>query len=373
MINRVFQEIKNIPGWKTNRKLVAIVVDDYGNVRLDSKAAFKKIQAKNPIKAERFDLYDTLETREDLEMLYEVLEAVEDMKGKSAILTPYALPCNIDFEKMHEDGYARYHHELLPETYQKLSVLQPSAYTGTWDLWKEGIARGVMRPEFHGREHFNLKLFEEKLAKKDPSLLVSLDNRSLVNIGSSGYSSIGWTAAFSFWDPVEDTLKFSQIMQEGLKAFENVYGYHARVFTPPAQHFPEHLEGELKNFGLKALDKPFYQRKHLGFGKYKKQFATMGYKRDKGMVEIVRNVVFEPTNGTIDHLSKAMKQIEAAFRWNKPAIISSHRVNFCGHIDPKNRKKGLGDLKKLLKAIVVKWPEVEFVSAGELSQMISQE
>jgi hypothetical protein len=65
-----------------------------------------------------------------------------------------------------------------------------------------------------------------------------------------------------------------------------------------------------------------------------------------------------------------MQQIEAAFRWNRPAIISSHRVNFCGHIDPANRAKGLGDLRVLLKKIVEKWPDVEFMSAGELSDLI---
>jgi hypothetical protein len=65
-----------------------------------------------------------------------------------------------------------------------------------------------------------------------------------------------------------------------------------------------------------------------------------------------------------------MKQIDTAFRWNKPAIISSHRVNFCGHIDPKNREKGLETLKKLLQEIVVKWPNVEFMSADTLGELV---
>lgn len=370
--NQLFQNIKNIPGWKTNRRFVAIAVDDYGNVRVDSKKALENISKKNPNKAQRFDLLDTLETREDLEMLYEVLAGVKDKNGKPAVFTPYALSCNIDFERMQEEGYETYRYELLPVTFKKLSNLQSEAYEGVWELWREGIDKGLMRPEFHGREHFNLKVFEEKLAKKDPAIMVSLENRSLANIGSSGYSSIGWTAAFSFWDPVEDTKRFPEIIKEGLDAFEKVYGYQSKVFTPPAQQFPAHLEGELKNWGLQALDRPFYQGKHLGFGKYKKQFASMGFKKAQDRVELVRNVVFEPTNGNIDHVAKAMAQIEAAFRWNKPAIISSHRVNFCGHIDPKNREKGLGDLKKLLKSIVDKWPEVEFVSSGELVGIIKK-
>ncbi len=369
----LFDNLKNIPGWKTKRKLVAIAVDDYGNVRLDSKKAFENINQKNPVGQERFNRYDTMETREDLEMLYEVLSSVKDKHGSPAVFTPYALSCNIDFERMQKEGYQRYCYELLPLTFEKLSALQPTAYKVAWDLWKEGIDKGLMRPEFHGREHFNLKVFEEKLTQKDSALMLSLENRSLANIGPSGYSSIGWTAAFSFWDPVADTQRFPDIMQEGLAAFEQVYGYKPTAFTPPAQQFPLNLEDQLKSWGLQALDRPFYQGKHMGLGKYKKQFASMGYKKDKGMVELVRNVVFEPTTSTINHVAKAMQQIQADFRWNKPALISSHRVNFCGHIDPKNREKGLGDLKALLKAIVQKWPEVEFVSVNQLVTIINND
>lgn len=368
----ILNNLKNISGWKTKRKLVAIVVDDYGNVRVDSKKAFENINQNNPVKEHRFDQFDTLETREDLEMLYEVLSSVRDKNGNYAVLTPYSLSCNIDFERMREEGYQQYRYELLPCTFEKLSALQPNAYQGAWDLWKEGIDKGLMRPEFHGREHFNLKVFEEKLAKKDPALMLSLENRSLANIGPSGYASIGWTAAFSFWDPVADTQRFPDIMQEGLAAFEQVYGYKPQAFTPPAQQFPAHLEDDLKEWGLQALDRPFYQGKHLGFGKYKRQLASMGYKKDKDRVDLVRNVVFEPTVSNIDHVTKALQQIEAAFYWNKPALISSHRVNFCGHIDPKNREKGLSDLKALLKGIVLKWPEVEFVSVGDLVDIIRE-
>jgi len=108
----------------------------------------------------------------------------------------------------------------------------------------------------------------------------------------------------------------------------------------------------------------------LGDGKYKRAFARMHQNKATGKATLVRNVVFEPTASTINHVAKAMQQIEAAFFWNKPAIISSHRVNFCGHIDPRNREKGLGALQELLQKIVARWPEVEFLSVAELTQLI---
>ena len=61
-----------------------------------------------------------------------------------------------------------------------------------------------------------------------------------------------------------------------------------------------------------------------------------------------------------------LQQIAAAFKWNKPAIISSHRVNFAGGICKKNREAGLKELKLLLQTIVKRWPDVEFMSTASM-------
>ena len=106
-----------------------------------------------------------LETRIDLEKLFSVLTSVKDQHGKSAVFTPYALPCNIDFEAMADNGFNEYSYELLPETYEKLASKDANAYKGTWGLWKEGIEQGILKPQFHGREHFNLNVFEELLTR----------------------------------------------------------------------------------------------------------------------------------------------------------------------------------------------------------------
>ena len=83
--------------------------------------------------------------------------------------------------------------------------------------------------------------------------------------------------------------------------------------------------------------------------------------------------MFEPTSPKRrDWIGTCLKQIEAAFFWNKPANISSHRVNFSGHIDPDNRKKGLKALKELLQTIVKKWPDVEFMTTRQLGELMSQ-
>ena len=121
----ILNNIKNIYGWKTKRKIIVISVDDYGNVRLDSKKARKKMDKAGLKVLSRFDAFDSLETKEDLEMLFETLTSVKDKNGRSAVFTPFALPCNIDFEKMAEENYKVYQYELLPATYEKLAARDP--------------------------------------------------------------------------------------------------------------------------------------------------------------------------------------------------------------------------------------------------------
>lgn len=362
---------KNIYGWRTNRKIVVISVDDYGNVRLDSKKAHENMVRAGLKMKGPFNNFDTLETREDIELLYEALTSVKDINNRHAVFTPFALPCNIDFEKMAEDKYRQYYYELLPQTYEKLAASQPKAYAGTWDLWEQGIREKIMMPQFHGREHFNLKIFEEKLAKNDIEVLTALRNRSYSGISNSGYSTIKPMAAFDFYDFVENE-RFSEIIKDGLDAFEKVYGYHSTHFNPPGGREHPCIHKVLKENGISYLDTPWVKYEHQGNEKYKRIINYTGKKNHLGMIYMVRNVVFEPTQDRgVDWVSYTMKQIEAAFRWNRPAVISSHRVNFCGHIDANNRTIGIIALRELLQKVVKKWPDVEFMAANELGDLIA--
>lgn len=372
MFKYLKQDLKNLPGWRTRRKLLVFSVDDYGNVRLDSGKAREDLDRAGLKALSRFDAYDTLETREDLEMLFGVLESFRDVHGRPARFTTYALPCNIDFEKMAEEDYGRYHFELLPKTFEKTSALDPPAYQGAWSLLQEGIGRGLMVPQFHGREHFNVHLFEELLQRRDRELLTSLRTRSLASISVSDTRTPGYTAAFGFRE-FKENQAYESIIEEGIAAFEEVYGYRPVQFTPPGGEEHRIVHAYAGKYGISGVDVPLIKREHQGGGRYRTRFYYTGRKNPAGITYFVRNVVFEPTeSGEKEAVNLAMKQIESAFRWNRPAIISSHRVNFCGHVDPANRQLGLRALGELLKQICRKWPEVEFISADQLGGLVTK-
>lgn len=372
LLSSIFSNLKNSIGCKTNRKIVVFSVDDYGNVRLNSAQARQNMDLTGMKIYSRFDALDTLETTQDLEQLYEVLSSVKDKNGKPAVFTPFALPCNIDFEKIEADDFQNFYYETLPNTYKKLAIQQPEAYTGTWELWKMGMAKGLLKPQFHGREHLNLTVFNEKLKKRDPELLTALKNKSYTSISDDEYPTMSSMAALDFWDVKENEM-MKPVLIEGLHLFEQVYGYKSNYFTPPVFNIHHSLFQTLKDNGIEYLDLALLRQEHQGQNVYKKSFNYIGKKTKEGLTIMVRNVVFEPTEDRgIDWVAHTMKQIETAFRWQKPAIISSHRVNFCGHINPINREKGLESLRRLLHEIVKKWPDVEFMAADEMAQVLNR-
>ena len=50
-----------------------------------------------------------------------------------------------------------------------------------------------------------------------------------------------------------------------------------------------------------------------------------------------------------------------------------HRVNFIGYINSNNRDNNLPKLDQLINNILKKWPEVEFMAANELGQLVYSE
>jgi len=365
MKQKIKNYIKNLGGWKTDRKILCFAVDDYGNVLLNSKQSLERLLKKGLLSTSRFEQLDALDTREDYEMLFEVLSRRKDINNRNPVFTTYALPANINFEKVlgHQE---KYEYELLPQTYNKLS-LEDKDYKGAFELLKEGINNNLIKPQFHGREHLNVELFNYLLDKKDPFFMENLKQRSYAGIPKHPKKpTVRYTRAFAFWDENE-TESHLDIIKDGLRCFEEVYGYKSITFTPPALQIHPKLLFKLKGTELQSIDKPRNSKHHLGKGKFKTTKHKTQLENVEDLVTIVRNCVFEPNSSqSINWVDYTCDQVAAAFRLKKPAIISSHRVNFCGKIDPKNREVHLKVLNQLINKILLKFPDVEFLSVDEL-------
>jgi hypothetical protein len=359
--------LKNILGWTTNRKIIVFSVDDYGNVINASQKARENLgKAGLSINATRFEQLDGLDTANDLSALFETLYSVKDKNGRAAVFTPFANCANIDFEGVKNNNFDNYRYELLPQTLNKLE-----GYDGTWKLWQEGVREKIFIPQFHGREHLNIKLFNELIKKKDPMLMTCIENNSYTGLPLNYYKTIQFNESFSF-DKFDENIELEKILKQGLNDFEKVFGYKAKNFNAPGAYEHQFLEKVMSENGIQFIDSIVLKKEHQGDGVYKNRFRYIGKKNQYNQRYLIRNCVFEPNLTTpSDAIASCLKEIETAFFWNKPANISSHRVNFTGVIQEKNRIIGNKALKELLRAIVKKWPEVEFMAANELGEMIS--
>jgi hypothetical protein len=363
---RTFLHAKNLLGWSTRKRIVVFSVDDYGNIRVASKQARSNLQqAGLNLDKNRFDQYDTLETADDLTQLYESLNIVKDVHGKPAVFTAFALPANIDFTGMHTSRQYRY--QLLPETLQTTQ-----GHEGTWALWQQGIRERLLVPQYHGREHVNLSFLRQALAKGDQKVLACLHEHSWAGLDSRSYPNVNYVSAFSF-NSFSENAALREIALDGLNAFQKVFGFKAENFNAPGSPAHSFLEESLREGGIKYIDTAFIKKEHQGNGKFKYKFAYQGKKNNSGQRYLIRNCVFEPLlDRNSGPVARTLQEIEIAFRLNKPAIISSHRVNFCGKIDTDVRSFGLSELRNLLKEITKRWPNVEFMTANELGDEMSK-
>lgn len=362
---------KNVLSWKTKRKIVTIGVDDYGNVRLHSKTAREKLKQLGFNLTNRFDLYDTLETTTDLEALYETLQSVKDKNSNHAIFTALTMTANIDFNKVEANNYDNYYYEPLNETFNKLN-----GYEQTWKTWKEGIDNKLIYPQFHGREHLNLQYFNYHLQKKTPDFINMLKLKSYVGtISETPFPTISSTRAFDIWK-MEDNENLKEIIIDGLNMFEKLFGFRSEHFNPPGNTAHPILFKTAKEHGIKYIDTEIIKKEHQGQHKFKKSYNYTGKKNQFDQILFVKNCGFEPSNNkqTPDwYVTDTLRQIETAFKWGAPAMISTHRVNFCGKIEESNRTIGLSALKDLLQSIVKRWPDVEFMTTNELGNIIGND
>ena len=93
--------LQNLPGIKTNRKIVVIESDDWGSIRMPSRKVYDQLFKKGyKVDLDPYMKYDCMANSNDLEALFEVLSSVQDKNGRNAIITANTIMANPDFEKI---------------------------------------------------------------------------------------------------------------------------------------------------------------------------------------------------------------------------------------------------------------------------------
>ena len=359
-------------GWKTYRKIVVIESDDWGSIRMPSRDTLNLLLSKgvklNPELG--YDKYDTLASNSDLEMLFDVLDSVKDKNGNPAKITFNTIMTNPNFDKIKESGYTEYYYELFIDTLKRY----PN-HDRSFLLWKEGMANNFMKPQFHAREHLNVQLWLRALRESWEGARTSFEENVFCNYFND---SLDKRSRFLETYNIVENNEYGFILKslvDGLRLFEKTFGFKSKSMIAPNYIWDEKIEEKAFKNGVKYLQGSSIRRntmvnKNNGnksmYGRY------MGQINKYKQISLIRNCLFEPSQDKTLDAYYCLKGIETMFKYKKPAIICSHRLNYIGELDYNNRNNSLKDLSFLLKTIVNKHPDVEFMFSDELGNVINQ-
>ncbi len=368
----LLKNISNIPGWRTKRKMVVFESDDWGAIRMPDIQT-QRILVANGIRVDKnyFTLNDTVESAGDIESLADLLSGYKDHNGKSPVFTTLHIMGNPDFDKIEEGNFTKYYWHSLNDTYETYQSDSKRMY----ELWMDGIQNGFFYPSFHGREHLNVSRWMKGLRKNLPITKMAFKLKLTgIQPELSGEERGEYQAAFDIED-LSEVPQINKILLEGLQAFEAYFGYGASFFVPPNGFFPKQSFNTLAKNNVRFINTKKISKVPNGDGTYSYEFRKLGEVSEHNLIYLTRNVYFEPSaigrsNNWVD---KCMKDMSIAFTWGKPAIISTHRVNYISGLNSLNRDRGLKHLDDLLKRMLKKWPDIEFFTSSELGDHIASE
>lgn len=362
----------NCFGYPIMKKVVVFESDDWGMIRTRSKDSLDSLRKKGyPVDGCTYNRFDSIERNQDLRGLLEVLTRHKGADGKPAKFTLNNVVANPHFDKIQESGYKQYFYQTFVDTlkeYPETDLLM--------ELYEHGMKGGLIQMQFHGREHVNINRWMVALNAGDQRFLDAFEERQFTVAGQAKTSgrkdyldAFGRAYAHEFESE-------KSIIQSGVKLFRDIWGFQSKSFIAPCYTWSTEIEPFLKAGGVKYLQGTHVQRipvKGLEL-KIKKKYHWQGRKNSSGLRSVVRNAMFEPAEHKSDPVvvDQAMAHIDNAFLWKKPAVISSHRVNYIGRIDEGNRSKNLELLDELLARITKKYPDVIFMSSDQLGELYDQ-
>lgn len=354
-ITKCMRFVNQRKSWNTERKILVIESDDWGAIRMPNKEVYNELLKKG-VRVDNCNYCknDTIADKEDLEHLFETLYSIKNNKGQSAKLTANTIVANPDFEKIKADDFQNYYFETIEETFKRYP-------NRSLKYWNEGIESKVFKPQLHGREHVNIERWMKALQEGSKEMKTAFEYQ-MYGISStiSNETSISYLEALNI-----SNNNIKEHIDDAVRIFKELFGFHSETFIAPNYCWNHQVEKVLKKNNIYGIQGGLVQ-----LSDNRKIYHYLGERNKSGQVYLTRNVLFEPALKKGDAVNEAFYQIKKCFENNTPAIICSHRLNFIGAINEKNRVDNLKKLKDLLVKVIDEYPEVEFLFSDELYNLI---
>lgn len=351
---------------------MVIESDDWGSLRTVDRQAKNRLKRINDeSNVNPYVNFDSIAQEDDLTHLFDVLGAFKDKNGHVAKLTANTCVANPDFDKIKKAGFVSFHYQSIKDS------LQTYSYKGDlFKLWTSGIDDGVFTPQLHGREHLHALMWLKELRSNQPELREAFECRAwgIPYTATNGQRRNNLQAALDLYGLEGEDEFQKNWLKDSQAIFKSTFGYESKTFIAPTYVWSNKwnpLFEEENIHGLQGI-KLQYDPKYSKMPYYKKRIRYTGQKED-GIFYLTRNSFFEPSIYPQKNWEQeCLKGISEAFTNGQPAILGSHRINYIGSLSEKNRRDNLSTLRSILKNVINKWPDVEFMSSAELLEIIDK-
>ncbi len=366
LINSHYLKLKSLLlSKKTREKIVVFESDDWGSVRIPNHETYR-ISEENGYAMDRniYTKYDCLESADDLDELFNLLVNYKDQNNKNPIFTANFLVANPDFNKIISSDYTSYFFETIIDSYN-------NRQTNAFNKILSAKNAHLILPQLHGREHLNVERIMNDLALNNEDAKFAIDHSMPGIINKKGpIFENNYVVALENRNK-EDLFSKKQIINEGLEMFNSIFGYQSESFIACNYVWDPEIEIILKQKNVQYIQGSIFQK--IPKGNYKGFYSKMHYlgeSNNLGQMYLVRNAHFEPVYDGNRAVETCLKQLNRAFWLGVPGIISTHRINYVSGMSTKNRENGLKHLNILIKQILKKWPDVQFMTSIELGKYL---
>lgn len=358
---------------KTDRHLLVIESDDWGSYRTMNNQIRAKLNAiSKRVQEDKFVQLDNIANETDLSEFFETLQSVKDAEGNPACVTANICTANPDFDKIKASGFEEFYYKPFTS-----ALREYSQKTDIFGLWKKGMHQKIFVPQLHGREHLHALAWLAELRVGNKDLLKAFD----LQAWGIPYHAIlrqkrsNLQAALDVYHMQGEEAYHRKWIIDSAQIFKDHFGCDATSFIAPAYTWHSNAHKHLNQINIKSLQgiklqyEPNSHQKKTIYNKRPHHIGEVD--KNSGLVHLPRNAFFEPASAPQkDWVRITLDGIKDAFHKNQPAIIGSHRINYIGSLNEKNRTHNLAMLKTILQKTIQQYPEVEFVSSKQLADII---
>ena len=294
---------------------------------------------------------------ERLNDLLNTLKQYSDSQSRYPVLTANMVLAVPDIEKCQNDT-KHYHRLLLDQGFPELHrAFQIAARDGSFV------------PQLHGMEHLNGETLIRLRGLSDPRT-------------ADAFATLGWWDWESLDSPLQghyvdagslpsqaiSPTEASNIIKLATEHFERLFGAPSYTTVAPCYLWNNEIENVWFKHRIQSIQTAGYRcTVHDNTGHHQdKALIRPGEHNPNGQTYLVRNVMFEPTDGNTN-ADTAWAETLAAIAQALPVTISTHRYNFTR--SETEHKDSLAELNTLLQKLNT-LPRTRYLSSPELAQAI---